>query len=1363
MSKTTTQEPIHPGAYVREHILPNGLTVTAAAKILGVGRPALSNFLNSKAALSPEMARRLERTFGADSQALLNLQARFGSPEKSAQAQLVAAGTYAPPVHSIRARQLEHWANDIDTRQKLPALLRRLIHSTGQNLTHVDFPAYNNAERKGWDGIVETSTPTPWIPAGKSGWEFGCNKNPKSKADKAFSSRRSIPQIDRAERTFVFITPRNWPGKNKWVTEAKTLWGWKDVRAYDASDLEQWLEQSASAQIWLAEQLGMPLQGYRLLEQCWSTWASASDPELSPTLFDPAIKNYSRDFKNWLTRPPGRLFTITADSRDEALAFLACLAQDVEFDSVCLSHRAIVFDTPAALRRLASAWSSSSFVVVVHSSDVESELSTFYRDFRCVVVRPRNTVNAKPDIALEAVGEADFEKALMAMGLSHSNIERLARESARSPTILRRRLSNILAVQTPNWAGDGVTARKLFPATMVGTWHNASSADREVVRLLACSDDGTVANNVAEMLTLEDPPLWSAGEYRGVVSRIDALFGISEFITETDLENFFLVAEYVLAELDPAIELSEDKQWLAVLHGKVRNHSAVLRCGIRETLVILAVHGNRLFLQRLGFDAEAQVADLVSKLLNPLDREKIRSYNADLPDYAEAAPEEVLSLLEDDLRKPEPVIRELMRPAEHSFFGTPLRTHLLWTLEGLAWSSQRFPRVVELLAKLCTMGENEVRDNWVNKPENTLGSLFRAWWPQTAATINERILAFEKLCRDYPSSGWPMCLAQLESKGIAIPNHRPHWRNDGADSERMATEAEHEQFVHKALDLVRTWPRHDEKTLGDLVQRLEQFSDEDQLQVWNLIDQWAATAPSEDAKAILRQRIHGCAHMRHRRNNSIVHPEHERAALEKLLPSDITTRHAWLFTSHWVKLPPNVSENEEFDHKKNAQRLHAQRLKALREIWEQGGFEDVSALLEKVGQEYLIGHCMTEVLAGQCEAVEFVKSCLRAATRDTVYRSCLTGFLGNVGTGLIAAIINEIECACKPDTFLTLLLCMPFGATPWRYLDNKPTDFRDAYWKRVEPRIWIGVHGEEEINESIGRLLAVRRVSVAFRVACVAWDQVETSQLIRLLHAMPTADLEDFLKDPLADYYISEAFDELDKRTGVTVEEKAQLEYAHFTLLDRSEHGIPNLEKQIATSPGLYAWAIACVFKRVGGGEDPPELRFSNPERRSELARVARQLLDRIRRLPGTDRKKNIDAGELKAWIGEVRLLCARHDRTTIGDHMIGQFLARAPADDDGVWPCRPVCEALEWMASEEIDHGFQIGTKNRRGAYLRALYEGGDQERNLAARCRGWSRKLVYQYPHVGGVLERIASSYDHEAGRQDTESDIRQRLSFL
>ena len=61
-------KPIHPGTHVKEKIIPKKLSIKKAAELLGLGRPALSNFLNGKAALSPEMALRLEKTFGANSE-----------------------------------------------------------------------------------------------------------------------------------------------------------------------------------------------------------------------------------------------------------------------------------------------------------------------------------------------------------------------------------------------------------------------------------------------------------------------------------------------------------------------------------------------------------------------------------------------------------------------------------------------------------------------------------------------------------------------------------------------------------------------------------------------------------------------------------------------------------------------------------------------------------------------------------------------------------------------------------------------------------------------------------------------------------------------------------------------------------------------------------------------------------------------------------------------------------------------------------------------------------------------------------------------------------------------------------------------
>ena len=67
-------KPPHAGGFIKRSVLPDGLTVTQAAKILGVGRPALSKLLNEKAALSPEMALRIEKAFGVKMDTLLKIQ-----------------------------------------------------------------------------------------------------------------------------------------------------------------------------------------------------------------------------------------------------------------------------------------------------------------------------------------------------------------------------------------------------------------------------------------------------------------------------------------------------------------------------------------------------------------------------------------------------------------------------------------------------------------------------------------------------------------------------------------------------------------------------------------------------------------------------------------------------------------------------------------------------------------------------------------------------------------------------------------------------------------------------------------------------------------------------------------------------------------------------------------------------------------------------------------------------------------------------------------------------------------------------------------------------------------------------------------
>ena len=278
------QETVDLGIYIRKHVIPKGMSVKEAAERLGVGRPALSKLLNGNAALSPEMALRLEKAFGADRQRLLELQARSDRDSRREGEKGLAVRSYVPNFLTIRARQIEDWAaGNLDARQQFPVLLRKLVHSTGRELRQVDFPGYDNAQRRGWDGWTEADSATPWIPEGWSGWEFGTDQDPRTKAEKDYAARiASVPQAERAKCTFVFVTPRNWHGKKEWAKEKNADGNWKAVRALDASDLEQWLEESIPGQMWLAEKIELPVKGFETLDQCWFRWSTVSEPHLTP-------------------------------------------------------------------------------------------------------------------------------------------------------------------------------------------------------------------------------------------------------------------------------------------------------------------------------------------------------------------------------------------------------------------------------------------------------------------------------------------------------------------------------------------------------------------------------------------------------------------------------------------------------------------------------------------------------------------------------------------------------------------------------------------------------------------------------------------------------------------------------------------------------------------------------------------------------------------------------------------------------------------------------------------------------------------------------------------------------------------------
>ncbi|MBL0180010.1 MAG: hypothetical protein IPP98_12910 [Gemmatimonadetes bacterium] len=299
----------------------------------------------------------------------------------------------------------------------------------------------------------------------------------------------------------------------------------------------------------------------------------------------------------------------------------------------------------------------------------------------------------------------------------------------------------------------------------------------------------------------------SGGTAGGVVSKFDCLYGTSHAVVASDLRLFFDLAAVVLSEDDPALDFPPEQRWLAGLYEKRRKYSPALRKGIAESIVLLAVHGKDLFFDRTGIACELEAGRLVRRLLTPMETRVLQANDRDLMAYAEASPEEFLSILEADLLQDEPQIFGLLKDVSGAPFGGGCtRAGLLWALEGLSWSTLTLDRAATVLARLSSV---ELNDNWSNKPFNSLAAIFRSWMPQTGAGLDHRLSLAKQLTIRFPSVMWKVFLEEFDGgPRSGSYSHKPQWRNDGYGyGEPLREWGPALEFCREVLDLMLAWRR----------------------------------------------------------------------------------------------------------------------------------------------------------------------------------------------------------------------------------------------------------------------------------------------------------------------------------------------------------------------------------------------------------------------------------------------------------------------------------------------------------------------------------------------------------------------------
>jgi hypothetical protein len=1193
-------------------------------------------------------------------------------------------------------------------------------------------PGGDSIGRSGWDGITHATSGCPWVPVGTAYWEVSCEEGIRSKANEDFNNRTRETNSDiQVEAAFIFVTPRRWARKDVWVREKQAVGNWREVHAYDADDLEQWLEQAPEIALWFGEILGLHGPGVQSLERLWSTWSEQTRRPVTAGAILAGREQVRDQLLKRLAGDDGPI-TLRADSVEEAAAFAAAI-------QLGTPNQALVVTDPDGWRYVAA----NPAVTIAISTRPEHALAPVKRAGLKIIIpvalgaplRISSTEgDDESDLLVDRPLPGPFEQALRELGHDPADAQRLERSTGRSWTIYRRIEARNPAIAMPGWITHPA-ARVLTTLCLVGSWSADKPADQAVVGQIAGHSYEEIERDLLDLASLDDSPLIRIGEVWQAKSPLELMQLYGPRLTGQELDRYFDLLREILSAPDPVLDLPEEQRYAAGIYGKLRAQSGRLIGNLTDSLIKLAVLGERIPALRPA-NLPARVSRIVQDLLGEADEIRWLSLAGLLRELAEAAPTAFLVAVERSLDQPtQPVTRLVRETTSAGLFGRCWHAGLLWALEILAWDPRHLTRVALILARLAVI---EIKGNWSNTPLRSLASLFRSWLPQTAAPIERRIATLDRVIAHDPDIGWKLLAAvTFHASRIAHQNARPKWRDDDSGAGHRVPNAEVRPMIAAAterlLDLAKAHLAH----LSELLPHLHWFDEPRRQRIWSMFEACAVVSMADEDKLILCK---GLRTFLYRRSFSTeegtADGERAETLLRALQPRHPILRHCWLFEAFWIDLPEPRARN----HGARAERVEELRGAAIQEILNSGGFADLDRLINGSAVPQTIGLTLASLMLPDVDVVGWMLSHADDWLSPQPMSAALAAFLHALTPERHEAVVRQALIRLpRPEETphqLELLLLCPCDRTTWAMVMAAGDTMPSLYWARARP---LGHYRDpEELAEVVANLLVARRPRSAFGALRLTTETVDAAQLLALLDGICRGEeSEGSWPDG---WNLGKALDQIESAGIATRQKLATIEFALFPLVLDSERKAKALMHELASNPAAFIELVCLTSHKA---QSPPGHAF--------------EVLMHCTRVPGTRDDETLDEAVLEAWLLEVRRLSAIADCTTLAEHWIGQFFAHSPVGADGVWPSEAVRTILECHGTECLLDSFVTGTINKRGVTTRGMLDGGNQERDLAIRFQADAEALAVSHPVVAAALDRLGRIYVHDARQEDLEARLR------
>lgn len=1260
----------------------------------------------------------------------------------------------------INASNIKSWANEKQRhcQDTLPELVRRLILAhTANAVEEFDFPSGDSVATGGWDGRLKTPVVSPFFPNGQSGWEFGTEKSAQTKAEGDFN-KRTADSLGLAftDTTFVFVTPRAWPGRIKWQDSKRLTGIWKDVRVINADGLEYWLETAPAVALWLARQLGIIVSGgIRDIEAFWEEWSIGTKPVMTPALVIGGRTKNVETVNRWILEKPG-ILEVQADHPDEALAFLyASVATLPETERLQALSRCVIVENINELRQLTLAFQNYPLIIVAPGECINAAHLAISKGHHVYINMDATVIGINDNILRLARPQRNIvEKILIEGGLSEAEAQSKARDSGRSIPVLRRQLFQANAVSAPAWA-NAQSAQLLIPALFANAWDEQRKGDVQVIESLASVGYDDFVKEITPLLSIDDSPIRKVGSVWMIKSPLDTWFLLAPYLTQ-DLLNLFKKSLLdVLTKIDPKYELEAEKRWMSAIYDKSNLYSEWLRTGLVESLVLIAVYNNR---SSDIVSTQVFADSIVKSVFTKADKwEAWASIKDATALLSEASPDIFMEAVEQGIKDNLSAFQDLMKD-DPGIFDECKHSGLLWALESIAWSSLYFARAVNILVSLAEIDKG---GKWSNRALNSLNDIFLPGFPQTHAKPKERLEVLGKILAKNPRITWKFA-QRYYNGGTFSESHRFRWRDSDGNRRGLEREMEDDcwEYLKGLLPVLKNLACMRENIVNSMGEFIRLPADVRE-KILVTLESMDSNVLLKEERDLLLKETRGALNWinSYGEKDQLAYVPSLNKILEKFAPVDVLERVGWLLSDPWPRLPQGESENYDAE---NGLIKKAQE-DAAREVLDKTSLENIIEYAHAIQYQGVLGHALARAINNEKEDVTLLDALLEySADLPLLVRGYALGRVEVVGSSWIDQQINRIKIKgnYSHEACALLYFGIPESVSTWSAVSSRGKEVEKAYWKQASG--YTQTDNNDDASIAIEKLLDVNRPDMALKIAGNHRISVPSILLQRLLLELLNMDERNSQIGAMDEYHLGNVFKQLYGRNELSIEEIVKLEWPFAELFDEFKKYTSSpmaIHRALQKDPQFFAQLISFAYKRDDHTPDP-DRKVVTKEIAENRARVAYKVLDSWHLMPGANDGGTINEEMLFNWVEEARKQCEETNHTIGCDIHIGFLLAHAPSDPDGTWPHISVRNLIEHLNSEVIDRHIQTGIYNSRGVVSRGLNDGGKQERELVKRYKEMSESVKTKWPRTSAMLRGIADSYEHQARLEDIDSDLHDLL---